>query len=129
MEMKRFFSTIFLTVVFALTALGQADDEHVIKGTVVDENNEPVPFANAALYNRADSALVTGAVSTAEGTFRIPVGPGQYYLKITFLSYEEKTIPRVDVTAGDVDLGTITLRPGQRLLEEVTVQSERSSME
>jgi outer membrane receptor protein involved in Fe transport len=129
MEMKRFFSAIFLTVACTLIALGQSDDEHIISGTIVDENNEPVPFANAALYNRADSALVTGAVSTAEGQFRIPVGPGQYYLKITFLSYEEKTIPRVDVTAGDVNLGTIVLRPGQQLLEEVTVQSERSSME
>lgn len=127
--MKRTFSTIFLTLTFVLSAAAQSDDEYVITGTVVDENNAPVPFANAALYNRADSALVTGAVSTAEGKFRIPVGPGKYYVKVTFLSYQEKTIPQVDVTSGDVDLGTIVLRPGEQLLEEVTVQSERSSME
>jgi outer membrane receptor protein involved in Fe transport len=127
--MKRFFSTIFLTLTFALTALAQADDAYVISGVVVDEDGTPVPFANAALYNRSDSVLVTGAVSTAEGAFRIPVGSGQYYLKVTFLSYEEKTIPRIDVTNADVDLGTIVLRPGQQVLEEVTVQSERSSME
>src|SRR5690606_23979417 len=94
-----------------------------------DEDNTPVPFANAALYNRGDSTLVTGAVSTAEGAFRIPVGPGQYYLKVTFLSYEEKTLPQIDVTSGDVDLGVIILRPGHQVLEEVTIQSERSSME
>ncbi len=127
--MKRVFSTIFFAVTFALTALGQADDAYVISGTVVDEDNTPVPFANAALYNRGDSTLVTGAVSTAEGAFRIPVGPGQYYLKVTFLSYEEKTLPQIDVTSGDVDLGVIILRPGHQVLEEVTIQSERSSME
>lgn len=115
--MKRFFSTIFLTLTFALTALAQADDAYVISGVVVDEDGTPVPFANAALYNRSDSVLVTGAVSTAEGAFRIPVGSGQYYLKVTFLSYEEKTIPRIDVTNTDVDLGTIILRPGQQVLE------------
>src|SRR5690606_13269384 len=121
MEMKRFFSAIFLTVACTLIALGQSDDEHIISGTIVDENNEPVPLANAALYTCADSARVTGAVSTGEGQFRIPVGPGQYYLKITFLSYEEQTIPRVDVTEGDVNLGTIVLRPGQQLQQEGTV--------
>lgn len=120
----------FLLLTFAVTvAWGQADGELVIKGVVVDENDQPVPFANAALYSRGDSSLVTGAVSNEAGQFTIPTSPGKYFLKVSFLSYEEKLVPQIDVTSSDVDLGKITLAPGQQILEEVTVQSERSSME
>src|SRR5690606_31296251 len=63
------------------------------------------------------------------GQFTIPTSPGQYYLKISFLSYEEKIVPRIDVTSSDIDLGQIVLLASQQVLEEVMVQSERSSME
>lgn len=119
----------FLFVTFAVTAWGQADDGLVIKGIVEDEDGTPVPFANAALYDRGDSSLVTGAVSNELGRFTIPTSPGQYYLKVSFLSYEEKIVPRIDVTSSDIDLGQIVLLASQQVLEEVMVQSERSSME
>ena len=128
MRQDLLFTFLFLT--FAVTAVwAQADGELVIKGVVVDENDTPVPFANAALYNRGDSALVTGAVSNESGQFTIPTTPGKYFLKVSFLSYEEKLIPQLDVTSSDVDLGKVILKPGEQILEEVTVQSERSSME
>lgn len=127
MERNLLFTFLFLT--FAVTVWGQADDALIIKGVVVDEANLPVPFANAALYNRGDSSLVTGAVSDESGRFHIPVAPGSYFLKVSFLSYEEKTVPTIDITSSDIDLGRIILVESQQLLQEVTVQSERSSME
>lgn len=127
MSRNLLFTFLFLT--FAATAWGQADDALVIKGVVEDEDGTPVPFANAALYDRGDSSLVTGAVSNESGQFSIPTSPGKYFLKVSFLSYEEKLIPQVDLTSSDIDLGKIVLLASQQLLEEVTVQSERSSME
>lgn len=127
MQRNLLFTFLFLT--FAVTVWGQSDDALMIKGVVVDEANLPVPFANAALYNRSDSSLVTGAVSDESGRFHIPVAPGRYFLKVSFLSYEEKLIPAIDVTSSDIDLGNIVLVESQQLLQEVTVQSERSSME
>lgn len=127
MQQNLLFTFLFLT--FAVTVWGQSDDALMIKGVVVDEANLPVPFANAALYNRSDSSLVTGAVSDESGRFHIPVAPGNYFLKVSFLSYEEKLIPAIDVISSDIDLGNIVLIESQQLLQEVTVQSERSSME
>src|SRR5690606_13443272 len=127
MSRNLLFTFLFLT--FAVTAWGQADDGLVIKGIVEDEDGTPVPFANAALYDRGDSSLVTGAVSNESGQFTIPTSPGQYYLKVSFLSYEEKIVLRIDVTSSDIDLGKIVLLASQQVLEEVMVQSERSSME
>ncbi|HYF67505.1 MAG TPA: TonB-dependent receptor [Ohtaekwangia sp.] len=119
------FITLFL---LGCTAV-QAQTSYSITGQVVDESNAAVPYANAALYNNLDSTLVTGAVSDGEGNFTIATKPGNYYLKVTFLSYEEKTIPNVNVINSDVSLGTIALSSSSQVLDAVTVQGEKSQME
>lgn len=120
---------ILLLIVIGGTVNGQQTRQHVVRGQVFDEGGLAIPFANAALYNNLDSALVTGAVSDEDGNFSIRTSPGNFYLKITFLSYQQRTIPQINVISSDVDLGKIILKPSQQILEEVTVQSERSTME
>jgi outer membrane receptor protein involved in Fe transport len=102
---------------------------YTISGRVHDELNKPVPFANAAVYSKSDSTLLTGAASDENGFFSIPINPGNYYLKITFLSYKETTIPNVNVVDGDINVGAITLKADTRLLETVEIQGEKSQME
>ena len=40
-------------------------------GRIIDEQSQPMPFANVVLVNRADSAFVAGAVTKDDGTFSI----------------------------------------------------------
>lgn len=42
------------------------------KGRVVDEHGQPAEFANIALLSPADSAVIAGGVSNADGYFVIP---------------------------------------------------------
>jgi outer membrane receptor protein involved in Fe transport len=100
-----------------------------ISGEVKDDNSLPVPYANVALYHSEDSVLVTGAVSDGEGKFSFESEPGSYYVKITFLSYSEKTISDVVLTDRDVSLGTIVLLSEASQLDEIVIQGERSTME
>lgn len=102
---------------------------HTVTGAVVDDQNLVIPFANAAVYNSSDSTLVGGAASDETGVFAIPMKPGNYYLKITFLSYREKIIPNVNVSNADVDLGTIVLQADTKVLETVEIIGQRSQME
>jgi ferric enterobactin receptor len=125
---RRLFFIIQILFFFG-SANAQPGQQYTIKGQVLDENDIAVPFANAALYNNLDSSLVTGAVSNQEGLFSIKTSPGNFYLRVTFLSYKEKTIPQVNVITSDVNIGKIILKPSQQILDEVTVQSERSTME
>lgn len=124
--MQRFL--VFLMYILVITPV-LAQDSYTITGLIKDDQNNPVPFGNAALYNTADSSLATGAVSDDVGRFVIEAKPGIYYLKITFLSYEEKTIQNISISDKDIDLGTIVLRPNSQLLSEVVVQGEKSQME
>lgn len=120
-----------LSIVFFLLAFGlfAQSDNLRITGILVDESGKPVPFANAALYQDIDSTLVTGAASNGSGRFQIKASPGNYYLTITFLSYEEKTISGISVTRQNVALGKIIMNASSEQLEAIVVQGEKSQME
>jgi len=120
----------FLLIVLQLPGYSQTSDQsYEISGVVVDDQNAAIPFANAAVYNNTDSVLVGGAASDESGRFIIRIKPGNYYMQISFLSYEAKTIPNVNLINKDIDLGTIVLSQDTRLLETVEVEGERSQME
>lgn len=101
----------------------------MIKGTLVDDQNKPVPFGNVALYSQGDSTLIGGAVSDETGIFGLEARPGRYFLKITYVSYEDKIIPSLLVTNQNIDLGAIRLSNNSRVLDEVVVTGEKSQME
>ena len=99
-----------------------------ITGIVKDETNNAVPYASVALHLQRDSSLVGGAVSDDQGKFQIKTEPGNYFLKISFLSFEEKIILLTGFSK-DLDLGSIPLKSSARLLKEVVVTGEKSQME
>src|SRR5688572_18220282 len=81
----------------------------LIAGVIVDVQKIPIPYGNVAVHSIIDSTLVTGGVSNDKGEFQVPVKPGKYFLKISFLSYKEKLIPNVVVSNAKIDVGVITL--------------------
>jgi outer membrane receptor protein involved in Fe transport len=128
--MKRAGICILLIVFSQVSVYAQRQsDTHVISGRVVDNQDIAIPFANAAVYSNVDSALVGGAASDVSGFFSIAITPGNYYLKISFLSYQEEIIPNVNLVTKDIDIGTVVLEPDSRLLETVEIEGERSQME
>jgi outer membrane receptor protein involved in Fe transport len=118
---------ILMLSCFASCLYGQ-DGKLLISGTVLDEKKQPIPYATAAAYD-ADSTLVAGAVSTDEGRFQIAIEPGEYVVKVTFIGYEEKTIPGVSVTDSNLNLGTVTMGAAVDVLEEVVITGEKDQME
>lgn len=120
----------FLLIILQLPGYSQTGQpSYEISGLVVDDQSAAIPFANAAVYNNIDSVLVGGAASDESGRFIIKIKPGNYYMQISFLSYEAKTIPNVNLINKDIDLGTIVLNQDTRLLQTVEVEGERSQME
>ncbi len=104
-----------------------------LNGTVVDgASDQAVEMATVAVWNAADSTLATGAVTLADGSFRIDgLRPGRYYVKVSFIGYATATVSDVAPRAGQpqVDLGTIRLTPDMQMLDEVEVSAEREFME
>ena len=103
-----------------------------IRGAVVDaENNTPISAASVAVWSRADSSLVTGAVVREDGSFRIQgLTPGTYYLKISALGYNPQTTNdlALDATARRVSAGSVRLARSAVMLEAIEVKGERTAV-
>ena len=128
--MTRALFLTFLAIFCQCLVFGQTSPKTVtISGSIVDEQNVPVPFANAAVYSKLDSTLVGGAASDENGVFTIALKPGNYYLKISFLSYQDRIIPNVNVASKELQLGTVVLEADTKLLETVEIEGQRSQME
>ena len=64
-------------------------EQQEIFGTVTDENDEPVPYANVILFLANDTTqFVYGAVTDYEGYYTLSgVKPGDYRLRISVMGY------------------------------------------
>ena len=93
--------------------------ERHLKGTIIDENRQPVAFANIAVLNPADSTLLSGGVSNEAGQFVVPYEQEKILARITFIGY--KTVYRL---CTQEDLGTIQLQRDNYTLKGVVVKGE-----
>ncbi len=117
--MKHFIALLLLFL--GVNAMAQ---HYTVKGVITDrKSGEKIPFVNAALYRQSDTLFMRGATTDMGGRFEIKdVAPGQYLMMVTMVGYERWT--QVTTVRGNMDIGTIVLRPGQTL-EEVQVVAER----
>ena len=90
------------------------------KGIVIDEQGQPIAYANIALLSPQDSTLITGGVSNESGLFVIPCEHRPVLARISYVGY--KTIYRQCNTK---ELGTIRMQPDTYTLGNVTVRGER----
>ncbi|MEP3389493.1 MAG: TonB-dependent receptor [Reichenbachiella sp.] len=95
---------------------------------VVHDANAGVSFANVLLLNPSDSSLIKGAVSDAEGSFKLDAAAGNYLLRISSIGYQEYFAP-ILVNQEAQDLGVITLIEDAEQLDEVVVVAEKPIFE
>jgi len=65
-------------------------------GKVVDENGNPVAYANVAVLSKADSTVVCGTVTAEDGSFNIVTSETDGIMMIAMLGYQTIYIVPVD---------------------------------
>lgn len=85
------------------------------KGKVVDENGEPVAYANIAVLSKADSSVVCGTVSEEDGTFYIRTSETDGIMMVAMLGYKT-------VYMAPEDGAVICLAGDTSLLEAASIQ-------
>ena len=65
-----------------------------ITGFVIDKQNQPIEFANVALYSLPDSTLITGTVTDSTGQFKLQTKhlTEKTYTQISFIGYKTQTV-------------------------------------
>ena len=104
-----------------------------VGGKLLDtENEEPVGFANIAVYNVQNGEMVGGTTSDIDGNFTLTNLPyGDYRLEVSFLGYEdEEMVLELNNNERFLRVGQINLSTGGATnLDEVVVTAERAIME
>ena len=94
-------------------------DRH-LTGIIIDEQGQPVAYANIALLNPADSTLLSGGVSNESGYFAIPYEQDETLIRISYVGY--RTIYRL---CDKDNVGTIRMHPDSYKLNGVEVKGQR----
>lgn len=94
-----------------------------VSGKLVDEQNEPMPYANVVLLSLPDSAFVTGTISGEDGTFSLNATPPHQIIRISSIGYA--TIYR---PVNPADIGVVQLTADTHRLGAVTVKADLPKM-
>lgn len=97
-----------------------------VSGTIVEESNQPVPYASVVFKSIQDSTLVRGVMGKEDGSFLINLEKAVYNLEVSVVGLEPYT-QRVDLSNSEskVNLGSVLIKTAVNL-DEVVVKSNNS---
>ncbi len=122
--MKRIFNIVWLLAVSTWLIAG-----NTVTGKVTDHGTkQPIDFANVSVLKALmDSTLVTGSVTDENGEFSIELEDGKYILVVSFMGYSDVR-REITVAGKPVNVGRIALKEDTRMLKDVEVVAQGSSM-
>ncbi|MDB4582243.1 TonB-dependent receptor family protein [Draconibacterium sp.] len=116
-----------------IEATNDDDKTGVIKGKVLNNSTqEPMEFANIALYNLADSSLITGTITTQEGKFEMSnLTFGEYYMQVNFIGFGKTEINNISINKENksLDYGEIFLKPTTLEIGSIDVVADKNAVE
>jgi outer membrane receptor protein involved in Fe transport len=105
---KYFF--FLISIIIPVVLMGQT----TISGEVVDSTSrQPMEFVSVRLFSEKDSTVKGGVYTDEKGKFILDnVSNGKYYLLISYVGYENKTISEVKISGQPVNsIGKVILSP------------------
>ena len=97
-----------------------------VTGKVIDKGTlKAIDFANVSVQQ--GDQLITGTITDTDGAFVLDLKDGTYTLVVSFMGYSEQ---RKDITVAGkpLNIGRIALKEDTRMLSEVEVVGQGSSM-
>lgn len=110
---------LFILSAFAplfMAALSFSASAQSLKGRVIDENDEPLAYANVMLQ-KADSTYISGTMTDTLGLFILEAAREAAMVQISFIGYEPYT-----TAVHGTDLGTIRMIPDSEMLSKAVVK-------
>lgn len=123
MSYRVFISAFTLLFCLSISGFGQSPTQN-IRGTIIDIDSKiTLPGANIIVVG---SDPILGSSTDMDGNFKIENVPvGRHTLQITYLGYEDKTIPNVLIESGKEKVMTIELTESFRKLKEVQITAKK----
>lgn len=109
---------IFLFVLYISGLLPVGLSAQTVKGKLVDENNQPLSYANVILLSLPDSTYVSGTVSAEDGTFSLAATAPNQVVCISYLGYNT-----VYKSIQPADIGMVQLTLDSQIIAEVVIKA------
>ena len=107
-----------LLLLCSLTSAGEIAAQ-TVSGKLIDENKQPLPYANVVLLSLPDSTFVTGTVTAEDGTFSLNTTTPNQLVRISSIGYNTIYKP-----VQPANLGVIQLTSDTQQLGEVVVKAD-----
>lgn len=128
-KLKIFINNVLPLFTFLLLSNFMFSQEGNIKitGTLIEgETSQPIPYATVIIKDTITKKIIKGTTSDDIGKFIISTSKINFYLEISFMGFETKTIDTFKISNGSIALGIIKLESNDQALDEVVVTSEVS---
>ena len=114
--MKKNLLIILFSILPLFTCLSQR-----YSGKIVDENQQPVPYAAVTAYLKADQTVLKGTVSNDVGDFTLTITTeNPFYITVSYVGFETVKIdPQKEL------LASIVLKESSTALSEVVVAAKK----
>lgn len=122
---------VLLLLISFLVSIYCLAQKAIVKGRVIDSlSGNPLGHATVNFYNSQDK-LIDGNLSSDSGYFQLNLPHGTFYAQVEFIGYLPRKTKTFTLSKENPvhDFGSIVLSGSARMLEEVVVQAERSSMQ
>ncbi|MDR1623886.1 MAG: TonB-dependent receptor [Tannerellaceae bacterium] len=114
------FILIFCT---GINLFAQKTNSIKLSGTLLDETNVPVEYANIVMISSLDSLTFFGGFSDLQGQFIFEVPSGEYILKVSVIGFDN--FERKYHLKESTDLGEIILHNASVEISEIVVKRQR----
>ncbi|WP_312075904.1 TonB-dependent receptor domain-containing protein [Chryseobacterium sp.] len=101
--------TLGLTFVLSAAALAFAQQKVNVTGSVVNKDNQPVPYASVTFVHKTNKMLSDAALTDEKGQYAIDITPGDYNVTIEAIDYKKGNFSKQIATPGNI--GALSIEP------------------
>lgn len=132
--MKRLIYLLFFFMIASpIYASNSTPKFGIIHGIIKDlKSNKAIEYATISVYSKDKSKLIDGTITNENGFFEIKkLKAGNYYLEISFIGYEKKTISDIAIRnyQREKNLDIIKLNCSNKTLDEVIISVDNKNIE
>ena len=119
----KLFSKLTFSVILILTCgWSTAQTTVEITGSLIENNSsQPIPYATVVVKDKITKQNITGIISDDNGKFMVLSPTPNFYLEISFMGFETKTITDFKIQGGKTNIGALKLIPDNQKLNEIVV--------
>lgn len=119
------------TILFSLTSIFLFAQSAEITGTLYDQDQQPIIYANVLLHSSLDDKMVKVETTDLDGNFKmVGIEDGNYYLMVSYIGMEDIRMNDLVISeSNSLNLGELTFVSSSVELETAVITAKRALIE